>query len=351
MSYGICRVQKMTAPAVKGIEIHDLREKEGCSHTNKDIDWSRSALNYDLCPDQNRHFYGAVKRRIAELQLPRAVRKDAVVMAQVLVTSDRAFFDALSKEQTERFFRDSYAFLSARFGADNVVSSIVHLDEKTPHMHFNFVPVTADGRLSAKQLFTPASLRELQDAFIEQVGSKYGLERGKLGSDAEHLDTLEYKIKCKQAELDGLNASITASEARITALEADLRVLTAPQVHTASKTAKARLMRSDEVVLPKSAFDDLVKTASVGDAARKEMKKVYRERDRIIERAKKEAEGILAEADTVRRETFEESTRRTLAVHTLNKLQALPEGQALLKKIEEDQSKSRQQSRNKEQPR
>lgn len=351
MSYGICRVQKMTAPAVKGIEIHDLREKEGCSHTNKDIDWSRSTLNYDLCPDLNRHFYGAVKRRIAELQLPRAVRKDAVVMAQVLVTSDRAFFDALSKEQTERFFCDSYAFLSARFGADNVVSSIVHLDEKTPHMHFNFVPVTADGRLSAKQLFTPASLRDLQDSFIEQVGSKYGLERGKLGSDAEHLETLEYKIKCKQAELDGLNASITASEARRTALEADLRVLTVQQVHTAAKAAKTRLMRSDEVVLPKSAFDALVKTASVGDAARKEMKEVYRERDQIIERAKKEADGILAEADAVRRETFAESTRRILAVRTIQKLQELPEGQALLEKLEKDHSKSRQQSKNKEHPR
>lgn len=348
MSYGICRVQKMTAPAVKGIEIHDLREKEGCSHTNKDIDWSRSSLNYDLCPDLNRHFYGAVKRRIAELQLPRAVRKDAVVMSQVLVTSDRAFFDALSKEQTERFFRDSYAFLSARFGADNVVSSIVHLDEKTPHMHFNFVPVTADGRLSAKQLFTPASLRELQDAFIEQVGSKYGLERGNVGSDADHLETLEFKIKCKQAELDGLNTSITASEARRTALEADLRVLTAQQVHTAAKAAKTRLMRPDEVVLPKSAFDDLVKTASVGDAARKEMKKVYRERDQIISRAKKKAESILAEANTVRREAFAENTRRTLAVHTLDKLQSLPEGQALLKRLEDEQRSNRQKTKSKE---
>lgn len=348
MSYGICRVQKMTAPAIKGIEIHDLREKEGCSHTNKDIDWSRSSLNYDLCPDQNRHFYGAVKRRIAELQLPRAVRKDAVVMSQVLVTSDRAFFDALSKEQTERFFRDSYAFLSARFGADNVVSSIVHLDEKTPHMHFNFVPVTADGRLSAKQLFTPASLRELQDAFIEQVGSKYGLERGNVGSDAEHLETLEFKIKCKQAELDGLNTSITASEARRTALEADLRVLTAQQVHTAAKAAKTRLMRPDEVVLPKSAFDDLVKIASVGDAARKEMKKVYRERDQIISRAKKKAESILAEANTVRREAFAENTRRTLAVHTLDKLQSLPEGQALLKRLEDEQRSNRQKTKSKE---
>lgn len=350
MSYGICRVQKMTAPAVKGIEIHDLREKEGCSHTNKDIDWSRSTLNYDLCSDLNRHFYGAVKRRIAELQLPRAVRKDAVVMAQVLVTSDRAFFDALSKEQTERFFCDSYAFLSARFGADNVVSSIVHLDEKTPHMHFNFVPVTADGRLSAKQLFTPASLRDLQDSFIEQVGSKYGLERGKLGSDAEHLETLEYKIKCKQAELDGLNASITASEARRTALEADLRVLTVQQVHTAAKAAKTRLMRSDEVVLPKSAFDALVKTASVGDAARKEMKEVYRERDQIIERAKKEANSILAEADTVRRETLEESTKRILAVRTIQQLRECPEGQALLKKLEDEQRSTRQ-VKSKERPR
>ena len=56
MSYGIIRIQKMTAGSCKGIEIHDRREKEGISHTNKDIDWERTKNNYDLL-EQEKSFY------------------------------------------------------------------------------------------------------------------------------------------------------------------------------------------------------------------------------------------------------------------------------------------------------
>jgi len=95
MSYGVIRVQKFTAGSVGGIEIHDRRVKDH-SHTNPDIDWSKASNNYDLCPAQNDSFRRAVNERIRQLNLPKAVRKDAIVMAQVIVTSDSEFFDNLS---------------------------------------------------------------------------------------------------------------------------------------------------------------------------------------------------------------------------------------------------------------
>ena len=201
VSYGICRVQKFGRGSVKGIEIHDRREKEGISHTNKDIDWDRTHLNYDLHEPNNDNYIRAVKTRIEQLQLARAPRKDAVVMAQVLVTSDCNYFKGLNKEQQSAFFKDSYRFLCDRYGADNVISATVHLDERTPHMHFNFVPVTKDGRLSAKSIFTKSSLREQQTAFYEQVGKKYGLQRGVEGSTAQHLETAELKLKTAENSL------------------------------------------------------------------------------------------------------------------------------------------------------
>ena len=205
MSFAICRVQKMGKGSVKGIQIHDTRQK-GLSHTNPDIDWERSKLNYDLHPAQYQNFNQAVKERIEQLHLKRAVRKDAVVMAQVLVTSDNAFFRGLSEAEQKRFFQDSYDFLANRYGAENVISATVHLDEQTPHMHFNFVPVTADGRLSAKAVLTRQALIEQQDMFISSVGSKYGLQRGVRSDEKrEHLETADYKLKTalektKQAE-------------------------------------------------------------------------------------------------------------------------------------------------------
>mgnify|MGYP002517399319 CR=1 FL=1 len=195
MSFAICRVQKMGKGSVKGIQIHDTRQ-QGLSHTNPDIDWERSKLNYDLHPAQNNNYNQAVKERIEQLKLKRAVRKDAVVMAQVLVTSDNAFFRGLSEAEQKRFFQDSYDFLANRYGAENVISATVHLDEQTPHLHFNFVPVTADGRLSAKAVLTRQALIEQQDMFISSVGSKYGLQRGVRSDERrEHLDTADYKLK------------------------------------------------------------------------------------------------------------------------------------------------------------
>jgi len=249
MSYGIVRVQKFSAGSVKGIEIHDRRDKE-FSHTNKDIDFSKSEENYDLHknnawevydseveklatqkyrwsdeqgvspdsvvpleelerlkdkikPHEQKSFYKASKERIDSLNLPKAVRKDAVVMAQVLVTSDKAFFDGLSEGETKQFFRDSYEFLCNRYGKENAISATVHMDERTPHMHFNFVPVTADGRLSAKDVLTRKSLTEQQTAFYEQVGKAYGLQRGEpkeSGKRRTHLKTDEYKAAMKETQ-------------------------------------------------------------------------------------------------------------------------------------------------------
>lgn len=144
-------------------------------------------------PAQNSSFQKAVKNRINQLNLPKAVRKDAVVMAQVLVTSDHDFFADKSSDEIRNFFSECYNFLAARYGLENVISSMVHLDERTPHMHFNFVPVTSDGRLSAKDILTKKSLIEQQTAFFEQVGKRYDLKRGIQGSKEKHLETAEYK--------------------------------------------------------------------------------------------------------------------------------------------------------------
>lgn len=203
MSYGIIRIQKFTKGSVHGIWIHDQRKKD-VSHTNQDIDFSKSYLNYslDLENEEQKKYHEIINERIESLELKKAVRKDAIVMSQVLVTSDHEFFEKIDMEQQKKFFQDSYEFIKKTYGKENIVSATVHLDERTPHMHVNFVPVTEDNRLSAKSLFTPATLRKLQDNFYETVGKEYGLERGEKGSNKKHLETKEYKeLMAQQEEL------------------------------------------------------------------------------------------------------------------------------------------------------
>lgn len=67
------------------------------------------------------------------------------------------------------------------------------MDETTPHMHLNFIPIT-EGRLCAKELCN-RKLAQLQTEVWKKVGEKYGLDRGKPNSQAVHIDTAEYKAK------------------------------------------------------------------------------------------------------------------------------------------------------------
>ena len=228
MSYSICRIAKVKASGVTGIQIHDRREKESVSHTNKDIDWGKTHENVNLL-EQRERFRTVISGRIAELNLPRAIRKDATVMSQCLVTSDSAFFDKMPREEQTEYFRKSLDFIENRYGKENMVSATVHYDEQTPHMHVNFVPVTADGRLSARDLFSPSDLRKLQDDYNRTCRENgYDLQRGELHSKREHLSVEEYKVstrydelKVKQTELERLEdidkkASLRAEKGKLT---------------------------------------------------------------------------------------------------------------------------------------
>lgn len=201
MSYSICRIAKIKASGVTGIQIHDQREKDGVSHTNEDIDWSKTAENVSLL-EQTERFRTVVANRIDELNLKRKPRSDATVMCQALVTSDNDFFKSMTRQEQTEFFRKSLDFIKERYGEQNLVSATIHYDERTPHMHINFVPVTVDGRLSAKDLFSPKSLRVLQNdynRFVREQG--YDLERGEIDSKTKHLDVEMYKVETKYKQL------------------------------------------------------------------------------------------------------------------------------------------------------
>ena len=312
----------MSSGSVKGIEIHDRREKDR-SHTNPDIDFERSQLNYDLHPEQNENFYRAVKERIEQLNLKKAVRKDAVVMAQVLVTSDGVFFDGLKNktqesyidaayrayasdvpftqsaidaeatDYTKEFFKDAYEFLAERYGAENIISATVHLDEKTPHMHFNFVPVTEDGRLSAKDVLTRKNLIEQQTAFYEQVGKKYDLLRGEpkeAGKERRHLETAEFKAKTQQ--LDEINEKIAEAQNKLQEVEQAVTVTTERRNALEGKIealeATVEQLEDDKEVLNKT-LDELESKGKVkfGDDWERVYKARASENNRVKELEKK----------------------------------------------------------------
>ena len=195
MSFLVLHMDKFKKEAVRGIQSHNERERE--SHSNPDIDYERSARNYELCDHAVENYAEAIQNRIDDLLLVKAVRKDAVHMCGLIVSSDSTFFEKLSPYHTKRFFEESRVFLTEFVGAENVISAKVHMDEKTPHMHFLHVPVTEDGRLNANKIYTRESLKRLQTELPAYLQSKgFELQRGveqEPGAAKKHLNTREFK--------------------------------------------------------------------------------------------------------------------------------------------------------------
>ena len=186
-------MEKYKRGDIVGIERENERDENYKSTRNPQIDKSKTRLNYHTMPYEKKYL-SFIDERIKQLSLRRKIKDDAVLITSFILGSDKEFFDGITPETQKQFFDDCTEFFAERYGKENVVSAVVHLDESTPHLHFNLMPVTG-GRLCAKELFDRAALRKLQTDFYEVVGKKYGLKRGKEGSTAKHLDTVAYKTK------------------------------------------------------------------------------------------------------------------------------------------------------------
>lgn len=190
VGYAVVHMMKIKSGAVGGIQSHNNREHE--PKTNPDVDMSRSEDNYDLIPCDN--YKRSIKEKLSNLvESSRAVRKDAVVVCNFIVTSDNETMDALGADRQREFFQDSVKWFSDRYGADRVLNATVHMDETTPHLHIGVMPITQDGRLSAKAIFTKTEMKAIQTEFTRDVGEKYGLERGVEGSERTHLSEARFK--------------------------------------------------------------------------------------------------------------------------------------------------------------
>ena len=199
MSYSIVRVSKVKSGTnTTGIQKHVQRENN--NYENEDIDHSKTHLNYDLVNDNKQNFNNLIDEKIGQNYTgKRKIRTDAVKHVDGLITSDKEFFDNQTPEDTKQFFEHAKDFLEREYGKDNLLYATVHMDEKTPHMHYGVVPITDDGRLSAKEVVgNKKALTEFQDRFNEHVKQRgYDLERGQSRqvTNAKHEQISQYKQK------------------------------------------------------------------------------------------------------------------------------------------------------------
>lgn len=149
-----------------------------------------------------------INKRIKELNLKR-LRKDAVRLVGAVVTAPKDF----DQEKTKNYLTAATKFFQKKYGAENLMYAEVHNDEKTPHLHLGFVPVTKDGRLCAKELFNKRTLIQLQTEFAREVGSQFGLERGTPIKDSKKKYVEMARLKCRTAEEATKKAEKATTEA------------------------------------------------------------------------------------------------------------------------------------------
>ena len=141
-------------------------------------------------------------------------RSNSVLALDTIYTASPEFFQGKANTENDKFFQDCLKFHESRFG--HIISAVVHYDETTPHLHVISVPLTKDNRLSARDVIgNKSKMSKTQDAFFEQVGRGYGLERG------IHMDGQEKKehISAQEHELREIRQKITRGQEELEAIE------------------------------------------------------------------------------------------------------------------------------------
>ena len=224
MPYAIMRFAKRKRGSVSSMEAHNERKKEQYK-SNPDIDLEKTVDNYHLIQPQHK-YYAEIMNRIEDANC--RVRKDSVLMVETLITASPEFMTALPANEQREYFERALTFIKDEVGEDNVFAAPVHMDEKNPHMHVCFVPITPDKRLSAKVILgNQKKLSQWQTKYHEHMSERWNeLERGASAMEthrkhipvwqfkkAQRLDKQAEKIKQSLEDINVFNAGKKREEA------------------------------------------------------------------------------------------------------------------------------------------
>lgn len=257
--FAIMRVSKLKSPlSVLRLLRHCTREAE-----TPNADDARTPLN------TVQHGPKTARAGVARLRelLPAKVRKNGVMAVDYMITASPEKLADMSREQQDSYFEAALEWVKFKHGAANVVSAVVHRDEKSPHMHVLVVPIDPKGKLNCRHFLGGSkALSAMQSEFAIAV-QPFGLERGIKGSKARHQTLKQYY------------AQITAPVQKV------------PQIELPEPTMADRLKPSEYAERVKSAvLKQVAPSWSVGQAKAKELEMVKArsaEKDRTLERHQK----------------------------------------------------------------
>jgi len=210
--------QKNNMTDIKGLEKEQDREGK---ISNEEIDLKKTHLNYDLVKS-DLNLYQRVKQRVDEVRPVSRIQKNSVVDYSNIITVPKEQCKEWGIEKSKEYLKEVYNYFCKEFGAENVVSAKVHLDETTPHMHLHFVPVSEEGKLQARKVMTPQRINKIHtDApkYLQERG--YDVVRG-MGKTEESLEIHKFKAEKLKDDIKGLELKLNALKNDYTAVK-DIR--------------------------------------------------------------------------------------------------------------------------------
>ena len=135
------------------------------------------------------------------------------------------------KTEIEQWAKDVYSFVCGKYGEQNIVAFMVHLDELNPHVHCTLLPIK-DGRFAYKEIFAgkdkyefSARMKQLHSDFFTEVNTKWGMSRGTSVSEtgARHRTTEEYRRMLSE-QCTTIEENIERHQEVLSALHSDIRL-------------------------------------------------------------------------------------------------------------------------------
>jgi len=219
----MANMQKLGLGATAKVLEHNERTQDnGKEHSNKEIDNSRTHLNYSLC-EREGGGYAYLKKRLDEVEhldfSKRTGKNEIKTSCNWCITLPTD----VPEERERDFFEKTFEFLQEKYGAENILSAVVHKDETQPHLHFSFVPVVKDveedtgaitERLCAKEVVTRGELQSFHTKLSKRIESEMGQEFAVLNGKTAggNLSIIEMKLQKAVSELAVMQAQVVTQE-------------------------------------------------------------------------------------------------------------------------------------------
>lgn len=238
----------------RGQQRHNER-KEGQKHRNRNIDDSRTKDNVWLKPDDGKTYNERIQAILEENYTgKRKPRFDAVKMCEITVQIGGDLAENGTEEEQVEALKEAFEELKEQYGEKNIVSAVIHVDETTPHLHFDFVPITKSGGLSAREVVGDrAQMRKTQARFLEAMQQRVPsakFERKKEnqfnGLEQKTFEKLTAALKAKEAEVWDREDDVEDREIKVEEQENQLNALQATlQAKEADLIARERQVEKD----------------------------------------------------------------------------------------------------------